>query len=103
MNLPCSSKGDAALKKEGKKKGQLISELLSRLNCRTAEIISWNLLRALTSKQKDHFVRLMLDSFEFHEQFQTENFDLLPLFVTPPARTNDRKGHYISLDIKLSK
>lgn len=103
MNLPCSSKGDAALKKEEKKKGQLISELLSRLNCRTAEIISWNLLRALTSKQKDHFVRLMLDSFEFHEQFQTENFDLLPLFVTPPARTNDRKGHYISLDIKLSK
>ena len=104
MNLPCSSKGDAAFKKKEKKKGQLISELLSRVNCRTAEIISWNLLRALTSnKQKDHFVRLMLDSFEFHEQFQTENFDLLPLFVTPPARTNDRKGHYISLDVKLSK
>lgn len=40
MNLPCSSKGDAALKKEEKKKGQLISELLSRLNNRTAEIIS---------------------------------------------------------------
>ena len=104
MNLPCSSKGDAAFKKKEKKKGQLISELLSGVNCRTAEIISWNLLRALTSKQKDHFVTgLMLDSFEFHEQFQTENFDLLPLFVTPPARTNERKGHYISLDIKLSK
>ena len=36
----------------------------------------------------------MLDSFEFQEQFQTENFDLLPLFLTPPARTNDLKGHY---------
>ena len=96
MNLPCSSKGDAALKKKTKKqkKCQLISELLSRVKGRTAEIISWNLLRALTSKQKDHFVRLMLDSFEFQEQFQTENFDLLPLFLTSPARTNDRKGHY---------
>ena len=97
MNLPCSSKGDAALKKQktkNKKKCQLISELLSRVKGRTAEIISWNLPRALTSKQKDHFVRLMLDSFEFQEQFQTENFDLLPLFLTLPARTNDRKGHY---------
>lgn len=93
MNLPCSSKGDAALKK--KKKGQLISRLLSRVNCRTAEKISWNLLRALTSKQKDHFVRLMLDSFEFHDRefwFAAAVFD-----------TSQSKGHYISLDIKLSK